>query len=213
VNYDTGGSRTGPDTWRRPRLLAAIAGVALLAAACSGGSPRSGSTASSKPVSSQLVAYAQCMRSHGVLNFYYSKPTSGAGSVSPALKFPGGWVVDGVDTSTQQFQSAQNTCGHLMPASAPLVASAGLLKLFITAAECMRAHGFPDWRAGEVMGLPDGTVTARVITRAAAVAIVRALQQSQRWGGWWLRGPRGLASGNHPAQHLRGGRAGARSAA
>jgi hypothetical protein len=59
MNDDTGGRRG----CRRPgALAAALAGIALLAAACGGGgSPvAAGSTAYQKS-----VAYAQCMRAHG----------------------------------------------------------------------------------------------------------------------------------------------------
>ncbi len=88
------------------------------------------------------------MRQHGVPNFYYSRPDSqagSAGSTGPALKFSGGWVVEGVDTGTPQYQSAQKTCGHLLPTLLPLAVSPKLLQGFIKAAACMRAHGYPDW--------------------------------------------------------------------
>ncbi len=66
MNEDTGG---GP---RPGRLTAALALTALLATACSGAHP-SGSGASPAPGNvQQLDVFAACMRSHGVLNFYFS---------------------------------------------------------------------------------------------------------------------------------------------
>jgi hypothetical protein len=145
MNDDTSGGRPWRDAWRGSRLLAAVAGMMLLVAACGSGSDKPSSTASSPSVSVQLASYAQCMRGHGVPDFYFSRPGSSAGSTGPALKFPGGWIVQGVDTSAPKYQSAQKACGHLLPASAPLVLSVSAVRRMIKAAACMRAHGYPDW--------------------------------------------------------------------
>jgi hypothetical protein len=51
----------------------------------------------------QLLTYARCMRSHGILNF--PDPTS-----------KGLGAMNGIDMNSPQFQSASQTCQHLMPA-------------------------------------------------------------------------------------------------
>lgn len=51
----------------------------------------------------QLLKYARCMRSHGVLNF--PDPTS-----------KGLGAMNGIDMNSPQFQSASQTCQHLLPA-------------------------------------------------------------------------------------------------
>jgi hypothetical protein len=51
----------------------------------------------------QLLTYARCMRSHGILNF--PDPTS-----------KGLGAMNGIDMNSPQFQSASRTCQKLMPA-------------------------------------------------------------------------------------------------
>ena len=100
--------------------IIAMAGLALSAAAC-GGSPRSqvaqlGSTttttqsstaANTSAASTQqdaALAFARCMRSHGVPN--YPDPTS-SGLVKESLQQLG--------VSSSRFQSASSDCNHLLP--------------------------------------------------------------------------------------------------
>src|SRR5260221_14795195 len=60
-------------------LAAALAGAALLAAACSGGSPNPSAGAGSPGGSERTsaLAYSQCMRAHGIKNF--PDPSAGGG--------------------------------------------------------------------------------------------------------------------------------------
>jgi hypothetical protein len=51
----------------------------------------------------QLLKYAKCMRSHGILNF--PDPTS-----------KGLGAMNGIDMNSPQFQSAAQTCQKLLPA-------------------------------------------------------------------------------------------------
>ena len=93
--------RTGP---RRPTaglLTALLAGTALLAAACGGGS--AGSTGSSPYA--KALAYSQCMRSNGVAN--YPDP-NGQGQI---LMQPN----DGIDYGSPQFAHAKKACAKLAP--------------------------------------------------------------------------------------------------
>jgi hypothetical protein len=66
---DPGGARPVRAGWLRPGLLAAPAGGAVLAG-CGGGSSRAGSGAGPVDIPAQLDAYAQCVRSRGVPDFY-----------------------------------------------------------------------------------------------------------------------------------------------
>ncbi len=129
MNHRIGGGR---DLRRAGVLAAAGAAIALLAAACGGGgSPAlAGTTAYQK-----ALAYAQCMRAHGEPS--YPDPTSN-----------GGFIINGQKDhlNGQLMQSANKTCQHLLPKSAPMTAAqqrqvtAQALKYVA----CMRTHGIPD---------------------------------------------------------------------
>jgi hypothetical protein len=141
-NGDTGGSRG-----RRRRaglrqagvLAAAVAGIALLAAACGGGS----SAAAGSATRQQLLAYARCMRSHGVPD--WPDPTS-----------QGTFVATGIDAASNQVKQANFACQYLLPNDGLPAASGAqeqLLRQSLKYALCMRSHGilnFPDpVRAGD----------------------------------------------------------------
>jgi hypothetical protein len=134
----------------RGRVLATLAvGVALLAAGCGGGG---GSPHASRPaVHQELVAFAHCMRSHGVPDFPDPLPD-------------GGFPRTGAGNSPQSG-SALSTCRHLLPPiQRPSVAQqAQALAQDLKWARCMRAHGFPGFsdpsvrpHAGIVIFAPPG---------------------------------------------------------
>ena len=139
-----------------------LASGALLLAGCGGGSSSpgvahlsntsGGSSAntgggSSAPESSAsrqqtMVAYAQCMRTHGVPEF--PEPTEGH------LLFHGGdhnGHVTGPNPESAQFQAAQKVCAKLLPNGGVLSpaeqakAQEGALKF----SQCMRTHGVPNF--------------------------------------------------------------------
>jgi hypothetical protein len=116
----------------RGRVLATLAvGVALLAAGCGGGG---GSPHASRPlVHQELVAFAQCMRSHGVPDWPDPLPQGG---------FPR--TGDG-QNSGPQAAAAMSTCKHLLPPVQPMSAAqqAQVLAQDLKWARCMRGHGFP----------------------------------------------------------------------
>jgi len=134
--------------------LATVAGIALLTAACGGGSASSpgsatspGSRASSDPGTSasaagsatynKAVAYAQCMRAHGVPNFPDPLPNGGFG-LSPA-------VTGGTDGQVSpQYQAAEKACSALDPIGnlSPQQQRQALSQLLKLSA-CMRLHGYP----------------------------------------------------------------------
>jgi hypothetical protein len=138
-------------TARTSGLLAA-AGIVGVLAACGGGSSPgvahvSSTTAShghtAAPVTGpkSAVAFAACMRSHGVPRF----PDPGSNGRTS--------LGNGIDPSSPQFQAAQKACQSLLPSGGSSLAtqSAGgsispqkqaqLLRF----ARCMRAHGVPNY--------------------------------------------------------------------
>jgi hypothetical protein len=115
----------------RGRCVAAAAavGVALLAAGCGGSSSTPRATGSSDH--QKLVAFAKCMRSHGVPD--WPDPLPGGG-------FPresGG--------NSPQSDPAMKACQHLLPPVQPPSAAqqARMLAKDLRWARCMRSRGFP----------------------------------------------------------------------
>jgi hypothetical protein len=137
---------------RRPLILTAAVAVtafSLLAAGCGGGSS-SGvpSVASTTPgatttpsTQNGLLAFSQCMRSHGLPNF------------PDPQRFAGGNVkltIHQVAAGSPHYQSAMNACSHLLPASrgnGQQETTRTQLADELSFARCMRSHGvarFPD---------------------------------------------------------------------
>lgn len=148
MNPDIGGSRHCQAGLQRLVVVAVVTGVAMLAAACSGGSHTTASTPSSGQLTAaNLAAFAQCIRSHGVPDFYFSK----ASNSSPDTMF-GYAVPANINPGAPQFQAAYKVCGHLVggrpgPPPAPTAAQ---LRGLVKDAACVRAHGYP--------AFPDPTV-------------------------------------------------------
>lgn len=159
MNGDRGGRR-GMARIRSPRmgLMAFVVGVALLTGACSGGSANSRGvrTSSSPSISSDSatsaatgrsstyqkgVAYARCMRAHGVPNFPDPLPNGGF-ALSPD-------VTGGTHGQVSpQYQAAEKACASLYPlgVQSPQRQQQALHRLLKVTA-CMRSHGlknFPD---------------------------------------------------------------------
>ena len=96
-------------------LAVAASGVTLLAAACSRGPFMADGSAVGTSVAGQHqatasprsadLAYADCMRSHGIENFPYPSPT-GVAIIAPAA---------GIDLSSIQFRTAETTCHQVTP--------------------------------------------------------------------------------------------------
>ncbi len=107
--------------------------VAVVVAACSGGSSNSGASSGGNPNKAAL-AYASCMRSHGITDF--PDPNAQGGFSAP----------NGMNVNSPQYAAANNDCKSLDYSSPPPydpTTAAALLKYAI----CMRGHGlswFPD---------------------------------------------------------------------
>jgi hypothetical protein len=105
-----------------------------------------GSSTAGKSQASQLLAFAGCMRSHGLPNFPDPSTSGGGGAIqiSPS---------SGVNPASPAFKSAQASCHKLLPGggpgSGPPSAQAKAQMLQVSA--CMRAHG--------ISGFPDPTTS------------------------------------------------------
>lgn len=135
----SGKNRSG--RWPRTAALAAAAvaaGTVLLAAAC-GASPSGGTAGSSSPGSSAIakdVAYADCMRAHGVditvnSDGDFSESSSSSSSGAPP----------------QTAQAAQDACQHLLPGGGRSSQARQLshLEQALKYSQCMRSHGVPNF--------------------------------------------------------------------
>jgi hypothetical protein len=111
--YDNDACGCGHRGRRRARLrradllAAALALIGLLATACGGGS--SPARAGGPSHVQAALAYARCMRAHGVPNF--SDPQTSNGGIGQ----PGGMGFDlgGINPNSPQFQSANRACGSI----------------------------------------------------------------------------------------------------
>jgi len=122
---------------------AVLTGAALLASACSGSPATSAAGPPSlRTITDQALAYAKCMRAHGIANF--PDPTVQDNAHNKGV----GFSLNGINTNSPQVKAAAKTCqrqtgfGHLSAAQLQAGMSA-MLKF----AECMRSHGianFPD---------------------------------------------------------------------
>jgi hypothetical protein len=137
MNDHTSGRRNQP---RRPRfrragvLAAALAGAAVLAAACGSPAKTPGAQSTESPYQ-QAVAYSKCMRSHG----------------DPAWPDPGSngaWPNNNgsLDRSSAAYKAAANACKTLGPTGKipQAVFQRGYRQLLRYSA-CMRAHGIPKY--------------------------------------------------------------------
>lgn len=137
-------------------IIAAL-GLALAVTSCSssGGNPQVaslGSTTTTQAVASNAaagilgqtpqkvyedeVAFAECMRLHGLPAYPDPTPPSSRGlTMSPPA-----------DQSSPHYKAAYSTCKHLLPdGGGPPTASeiAAAVATMVREAQCMRTHGFP----------------------------------------------------------------------
>ena len=136
-------------TARTAAAIVAAAGLALLAAGMRrlAGRSRRAARLDDDPSSSQpsgasaqqsgALAFARCMRSHGVPN--YPDPTS-SGLVKESLQQLG--------VSSSRFQSASSDCSHLLPngGSGPNPAQVQQVRAqALEFSQCVRSHGVPNF--------------------------------------------------------------------
>jgi hypothetical protein len=129
---------------RRPLVLAtaaATAVLALVAAGCgSAGSPDVAGTTSTTAASGAL-AFAACMRSHGVADFP-DPDSDGTIDLKGVQPRPG----SDLDPDSPAFETAQKACKALQPRgflSGPHAVSPAERRQALAFSRCMRAHGLP----------------------------------------------------------------------
>jgi hypothetical protein len=155
----------------RAGLLVSAAGVALLTAACSSASTSStnagttgtaglagtsatsslstssgtSSTSAGSSAYQKAVAYAACMRQHGVPNFPDPLPNGGFEISSDVTGGGNGQV-------SPQYAAAVNACASLLPSGSPSAQQQQkTLSELLRVSACMRTHGFKTF--------PDPTVS------------------------------------------------------
>ena len=121
-----------------PRLLLFAVALVLVAAACGGANP--GHSAGSTHVS-QALAFARCMRAHGVPRFPDPDPQGNFPSFSTGV-------------SKQTSSAANDTCQHLISSggSATPQQLQQKLEFGVKVAECLRAHGYPNFPDPKQLG-------------------------------------------------------------
>jgi hypothetical protein len=136
-------------------LIVSAATLALvLATACAGGSNGpgvAGQGASSTPSASPSgdprdadLAYAQCMRDHGISDFPDPQPDGG-------IAIQAGPGSD-LDPDNPQFKAADDACQSLLPTPPSQQEQEQEFEDMLRFAQCMREHGitdFPDPKPGE----------------------------------------------------------------
>lgn len=152
--WPTDAKRRGARLRRAGLIIAVIAGLALFLGACGGSPAGSGGPGSapsgqdpSSPGASQsgAVAFAQCVRSHGVPDF--PDPQNGH------------FLISGNDRSNPNFNSAVQACQHLLGPGGATNGGGSNNSQLLAFAKCMQAHGvpqFPDPTANGGIGLPQG---------------------------------------------------------
>ena len=144
------GPGAGRDTQRRMpfrlgALAAVLASASLLATACGGSSSSTATTAqlpTLQSMTAKALAYAKCMRSHGIPDFPDPTVQDNAHEKGVGFRLPGSIQ------NSPQFKSAAKACqqqtgfGHPNPAVIQLLMADG-----VKFAGCMRSHGivnYPD---------------------------------------------------------------------
>jgi hypothetical protein len=151
---------------RHALQIAMLVGLAFLAVACGstpgvaslgsstsstmGGSPAGNSGPPPSPAMQRAqLAYAKCMRTHGVLNF--PDPKAGGG-------YPAGYMKN-INANSTQYLTATKDCRPLATAAgmSPWTQAqwAAYDAMMLKISTCMRAHGitnFPDPKGGEQGG-------------------------------------------------------------
>jgi predicted amidohydrolase YtcJ len=134
--------------WRAGAMIAALAAIAVLAAACGGTGSAPASAA--QTAYQKTLAYSQCMRAHGEPGFPDPQPN-------------GNLLIDGPKDHLNGalMNSAQKACQHLLPKNKPMTA-AQLRQVTAQALKfvaCMRSHGIAGM-ADPVVS--DGNISLRI---------------------------------------------------
>jgi hypothetical protein len=142
----------------KPALLAAALAGAILLAACGGSS--SPGAPSRAAFHNDGLKFSQCMRANGVANF--PDPNSSGGiQINRSQNASGGapiTSINGAELNSPAAKAAQAKCQHLLPQPPPLSASqiAQIRAQGLAMAQCMRAHGVPNFPDPDIGAGPGG---------------------------------------------------------
>jgi hypothetical protein len=140
-----------------------VLAAAALIAGCGSSNTSSGSNGSGASAQSSGLAFAECMRSHGVPNFPDPSASSGGGVQIQASQRAGSgqtMTVNGVPVSAPAFQSASQACNSKLPhgGKGPPGGITAIRAKALKMAQCMRSHGVPNFPDPQVTGGPGGSV-------------------------------------------------------
>lgn len=131
--------RTNAHQRRACLATAALAGLAILAAGCSGASASPSAAASSPsggPAMSQALRYSECMRSHGIADF--PDPDS-KGQIAVSVNGPNSDLAP----ANPKFQAAEAACKSLQPAGGTQAQQQQDYAAGLKYSHCMQGHGIP----------------------------------------------------------------------
>ena len=133
------GPASARPAWFKPFLaVILLAAAALMIAACGGSASAAGSSGTGQVRVQQALAFAHCMRSHGVPNF--PDPDSSGGIVIKKML---------LEASYRAPRPARDVCAHLLPKYGLVMMTPAQEEQHqrqqLAMAACMRRHGFPDF--------------------------------------------------------------------
>jgi hypothetical protein len=102
-------------------------------------------SSSPKPLAQLLDSYTQCLHKNGGPGAYLVHAPS---SATPGPGIWHGYEIEGAEVTSQQFQSAMQTCQHILREGSIQPSAQQLHQQFenaVKSANCMHAHGYPDW--------------------------------------------------------------------
>jgi hypothetical protein len=173
---------------RQRTSVVAVAVVSLLAAGCGGGSARTASTATAPP---GALAFARCMRSHGLPN--WPDPDRNGVFDKPKLRQ--------LAYSASRVRAVEaSACGRMLPANGPSGPQQDRTRLAdaLSFARCMRSRGvisFPD-------PTPQGELSVEMVQAQGidvhSPAVLRVVQVCLPASHGWLTMAKVRAAISHP---------------
>jgi hypothetical protein len=149
-----------------------------------------------------MVAYSQCMRSHGVPEF--PEPTEGKLIVH---RSDHNGHVTGFNRESAQFQAAQKACGKLAPNGGKAPSAAEQAKMqegALNFSKCMRSHGVPNFPDPEFHS--GGGVGIRIGGKGSGIdPNSPQFQAAQKACRSLMPGPKGGPGGGGPSTNGSGG--------
>jgi hypothetical protein len=185
-------------SFRSIGTVAAALCATLGLSACGSAGPGNAGTLTNKR--DAMLAFAQCVRSHGVPSFPDPGGNGRGGLAIQQSDRAGSGAslkVNGVSVSSPAFQSAMNSCRSKLPNGGhPPPLSASQRQAMLKFSQCMRAHGlsnFPDPTFGGGGGVRIGLGGASGLNPSSP-----AFQAAQRACGSLQKGPFRIAAGPAP---------------